>query len=74
MKCTHKKDNGNPFAFEVRGNKFTCTACGRRVRLPKPTSLGWSVRDKGKRDTPLIHLLWVNWVYYGKKYLLGKEV
>lgn len=32
------------------------------------------MKDKGKRDTPLIHLLWVNWVYYGRKYLLGKEL
>lgn len=32
------------------------------------------VRDKGKRDTPLVVLLWVNWAYYGKKYLLGKKV
>ena len=64
------------------GHNCYCGArCVYRGRLPWLRTQLWIVRhrlsghkDKGKRDTPLIHLLWVNWVYYGKKYLLGKEV
>lgn len=26
-----------------------------------------------EKDAPFVVLLWINWVHYGKKYLLGRH-